>query len=151
VPASPLIATGAGAGILAANGDSASAALVNPDSILIPLKIMRGPVSLPPQTNSIKISLPNTGDDCLTVTPGEGFIDTAVQLREDDEFTLEGFQDGACLGTKTSPGVAYRLPYDGPAPKEKFSAVAVHRAKAKVLVCSDSGWSDNIPDVCRDA
>ncbi|WP_030947171.1 hypothetical protein [Streptomyces sp. NRRL S-646] len=144
-----LIAGGAGLGMFAVSGGSAYAALSNSDGSLIPVFVQGGPVSLPGQTNSIKITVPGTGSFCKVVTDRNNNIDTGVQLSEGNQFELDAYNDRACQGTKVG-GVGYTASYNGPAPSGgTFSRILVRIDNPRLSVCSDNGWTDGNPSACR--
>jgi hypothetical protein len=133
--------------MFAATAGSAQAALYQPNGGAVPLYVQGG-VGLHPGTNSVKVTLAGYGSRCTPVDSTNN-LNTGWQVREGDSITVDSFTDRACQGALSGPGIGYGLRYDGPSPKNTFTYVLVRARSASFLVCSTSGWTDNLNSFCR--
>lgn len=145
-----LAAGGTAVAILATTGGAANASIVSTVGGPVPLFISPGPISLPTQTNSIKVKDIGISEDCL---PGpfdsSVSIDTGFRVGQDDQVEITAYNDEACLGAKVG-SVNYTLTYNGPEPTKGLDQVLVRIRNPKVSFCAEEGWVDGNAGLCRD-
>ncbi|MET9830622.1 hypothetical protein ABZ078_15190 [Streptomyces sp. NPDC006385] len=143
------LAGAAGLGAFAATSGTAFADLRNRDGSVIPIHVQGGSLSLPAQTNSIRVTVPGVGSDCKVVTDRNRETDTGFRLSEGRQFELAAYNDRACQGTRVG-GVGYTASYSGPDPRNgMFTRVLVRIQNPALFACTSGGWTDGRAVACR--